>query len=151
MDFGEILDKWERRSGSGAPSQKSGANAMENWLQKNNVYDKDADAEKMSKPGKNRQRLLRSEPNAILDIHGQTSEQAKLTLESFFASAREKGHEKLRIIHGKGNHTQGEAVLGSVVRDFIEKCPFAGQSGYEKSPNGGSGATWVLLKNGSGE
>jgi hypothetical protein len=32
------------------------------------------------------------------------------------------------------------------VRKYIEKCPFAGESGHEKAANGGTGATWVLLK-----
>jgi len=30
--------------------------------------------------------------------------------------------------------------------DFIERCPFAGESGKEKTNAGGDGATWILLK-----
>jgi DNA-nicking Smr family endonuclease len=48
------------------------------------------------------------------------------------------------IIHGKGNHSRGEAVLGRTVREFIEHCPFAGESGHGRE--GGTGTTWVLLK-----
>jgi DNA-nicking Smr family endonuclease len=125
MDFGEILDKWENS---------------------NNVYDKDADEEKTAAPGRNKKRLLNVKPDAILDIHGFTSEKAWLELDNFFTTAKDSGHKKLRIIHGKGNHSQGEAVLNELTRKFIEKCPFAGESGHEKSANGGSGATWVLIK-----
>ena len=149
MDFGEILDKWEGRKPEfrgevpGANSKKS---AMELWLQKNEIYDKDANEEKNPGHGENKKRLLNKKPDAVVDIHGLTSEEAWLSLEQFFENAKTNDYKKLRIIHGKGNHTQGDAVLKATVRKFIEQCNFAGESGYEKSENGGSGATWVLLK-----
>ena len=141
MDFGDILDKWEGQSRS-----SSKKNAMDTWLKDNEIPDKDADVRVTSTPGENRRRLLREKPDDILDIHGFTEEKAWLTLDVFFTNAKNCGFEKLRIIHGKGNHSQGEAVLGRTVIKFIEQCPFAGESGYEKAANGGSGATWVLLK-----
>jgi len=67
-------------------------------------------------------------------------------LDQFFSNAKENGYEKLRIIHGKGNRSQEGAVLRQTVRKYIEQCPFAGENGFEKSANGGSGATWVFLK-----
>ena len=140
MNFGDILEKWEQ----GHPaSQKT---AMSAWLKENDIYDKDADAQKTTVPGENRRRLLHIQPDDTLDIHGFTGEKAWLLLDQFFSNAKNSGFEKLRIIHGKGNHSQGEAVLGRTVRKFIEQCPFAGESGNEKSTNGGSGATWVFLK-----
>jgi hypothetical protein len=33
-----------------------------------------------------------------------------------------------------------------VVREYIERCAFAGESGPATAADGGSGATWVLLK-----
>ena len=140
MDFGDILKKWER--GTGASQSKD----IDLWLQKNKVPDKDAVAGRTPVRGKNRQRLLRIEPDGVLDIHGLTSEKAWISLEHFFSNAKENGFEKLRIVHGKGNHSNGDAVLTGVVRKYIEKCPFAGESGSEKAINGGSGATWVFLK-----
>lgn len=145
MDFGEILEKWER-GGAGKNSKTSRSNAMQTWLRGNEVYDKDAEMQRTQTPSENRRRLLRKKPDDILDIHGFTSEKAWLFLEQFFTSAKNNGFEKLRIIHGKGNRSQGEAVLGSTVRKYIELCPFAGESDYEKAANGGTGATWVLLK-----
>jgi DNA-nicking Smr family endonuclease len=54
--------------------------------------------------------------------------------------------EKVLLIHGKGNHSEGEAVLKRAVLQFIEKCPYAGESGQPNVELGGNGATWVLLK-----
>jgi DNA-nicking Smr family endonuclease len=147
MDFGEILKKWENRQ-TGKPvlpntSQKSD---METWLKNNEIIDKDADTQRNFAPGEKRRRLLNKKPDDVFDIHGLTSEKAWSLLEQFFENAKNNGCEKLRIIHGKGNHTQGEAILGSIVKKFIEQCSYAGESGYENSSNGGTGATWVLLK-----
>jgi DNA-nicking Smr family endonuclease len=141
MNFGDILSEWER--GQTGASRKSD---MEIWLQKNDVYDKDANVKSRAAPGENRKRLLNSQPDDVLDIHGLTGEKAWFSLDEFFTKAKDCGYEKLRIIHGKGNHSQGEAVLGRTVLKFIEQCAFAGESGFEKSINGGAGATWVLLK-----
>jgi len=159
LDFGDILEKWERGQYGGKPNSSitssgrtksaktnSSRNIMEEWLRNHEVYDKDANEEKTSAPGEQRRRLLHSQPDAVLDIHGLTDEEAWLTLDNFFLMAKDRGYKKLRIIHGKGNRSQGKAVLGRTVRVFIEQCPYAGESGYEKAPNGGTGATWVFLK-----
>jgi DNA-nicking Smr family endonuclease len=138
--FGDILKKWE----SGIDNSQK--HLVDEWLCNNKIYNRDDDFSKTAVPRKNRQKLLRNRPDAILDVHGLTSEGGWLSLEHFFNDAKNRGYTKLRIIHGKGNHSQGDSVLRSVVRKFIEKCPFAGESGYEKAANGGSGVTWVLLK-----
>ena len=135
MNFGDILEKWEREQ----PAVQSNATR---------TY-KDAYAKETAIPGENRRRLLRIRPDDIIDIHGSTREKAWLLLDQFFSNAKECGFEKLRIIHGKGNRSQGEVILRRTVREYIEQCPFAGESGYEKSANGGTGATWVFLKNNS--
>jgi DNA-nicking Smr family endonuclease len=166
MDFGDILDQWERRQsgGSGAKSggAKSGAkktnarnagaepapqvNPIDAWLRINGVRDKDAEAEYELSRTERRRRLHVKRPDAVIDIHGLTRDEAWEALEHFFAGAGERGFEKLLVIHGKGNHSRTESVLKRVVREFIERCPFAGESGYAKPAAGGSGATWVLLK-----
>jgi len=144
-DFGDILAKWEGTSEEGKiiPAKT----ALDEWLSKNEIIDKDADAKKTHSRGENRRRLLHGKPDGILDIHSLTSEEAWSALENFFTNAKDRGLKKLRIIHGKGNHSQGKTVLMHVVRKYIEKCHFAGESGFEKANHGGSGATWVLLKN----
>jgi len=141
MDFGEILKKWEH--GNKHNSKKT---EMESWLEKNEITDKDSHERKTKPPGENRRRLINLKADAFIDIHGLSSDEAWYKLEDFFKNAKNNGYEKIRIIHGKGNHTQGEAVLKQTVRLFIEQCDYAGESGFEKSIHGGSGATWVLIK-----
>jgi len=132
MDFGKILDQWDKHSGP--------------------VYDKDAElaALRTESSASRRRRLLHKSPDASLDLHGFTHEQAWNALDSFFGEAKTKGMEKLLVIHGKGNHsmtTGQETLLKKTVRDFIERCPFAGENGSGNGTTGGSGSTWVLLKN----
>jgi DNA-nicking Smr family endonuclease len=141
VKFEEILKKWESISGESSNQKKE----IDEWLSNDKIFDKDS-ISKDSNKRENRQRLIRINPDDILDIHGLTSDMAWVSMEKFFADAREKGFEKLRIIHGKGNHSEGDAVLKDTVRKYIEKCPFAGESGFEKAKHGGAGATWVLLK-----
>jgi len=125
-NFGDILDKWSSVHG---------------------IEDKDVeDSDKQISAQEKRRRLRNKKPDAELDIHGKTRDEAWQELEVFFGDAKEKGFEKLVIIHGKGNHSAGESVLKRVVMDFIERCPFAGESGKGKAAAGGEGATWVLLK-----
>jgi DNA-nicking Smr family endonuclease len=128
MDFGDILTQWENKNG---------------------VYDKDAEAadtDGRAASAERRRRLRAKKPDGILDIHGMTREEAAAALEIFFGNSKREGYEKILIVHGKGNHSEGDAVLKIFTRDFIERCPFAGESGYSDAAGGGSGATWVLLK-----
>jgi len=130
MDFGQILDQWDKHSGP--------------------VYDKDAELMVRSESSASRRRrLLRKSPDASIDLHGLTRDEAWNSLDAFFNDANNKGLEKLLIIHGKGNHTVSDgqdSVLKKTVRDFIERCPFAGENGNSSGPSGGTGSTWVLLK-----
>jgi DNA-nicking Smr family endonuclease len=114
----------------------------------NGVYDKDAAAGDAGRSGagERRRRLLAKKPDANLDLHGLTRDEAWVSLESFFETGRRQGLEKLLLVHGKGNHSEGDAVLKRTVRQFIENCPFAGESGPANAELGGNGATWVLLK-----
>ena len=137
MDFGNILEKWEKRT------------------QGNNVHDKDAaigrEEPGASLRGERRSRLLRKKPDDYIDLHGFNRDEAWSALDTFFENSRSKGYEKLLIIHGKGNHqgpvaAMNEGALRELSRRFIEGCSFAGESGYSSARDGGSGATWVILK-----
>jgi DNA-nicking Smr family endonuclease len=137
MDFGKILDQWERL----APAPT--------------IYGKDQEFE-FESSSERRRRLLRKRPDETIDLHGLNQEEAWEALARFFENAREHKLEKLLVIHGKGNHTESFTpvstanrslgILKNTVRDFIEHCPFAGESGYGNASLGGSGSTWVLLK-----
>ncbi|MDR1863872.1 MAG: Smr/MutS family protein [Treponema sp.] len=156
MNFGDILDEWDRQTAKTAGKKgaaRPGVQAVEKrnpldaWLMRNGVYDKDAE-EGESRPctGGRRRRLLHKKPDAVIDLHGLTQDEAWAALERFFENSRLGNCEKLLIIHGKGIHSAGEAVLSKVSRKFIEACPFAGESGRGSAAEGGGGATWVLLK-----
>jgi DNA-nicking Smr family endonuclease len=157
MDFGAILEKWDNQQGRTVSSKHSGhspeekVNPIDSWIRKNGIYDKDAEkggAEAVigkAEAAEKRRRLRNMKPQAALDIHGMTRDQASQALETFFHESLNQDLDKVLIIHGKGNHTAGEPVLKRVVMEFIEHCPNAGESGREKAA-GGEGATWVLLK-----
>jgi DNA-nicking Smr family endonuclease len=122
-------------------------NIMDAWLEKNGAPDKDAEiGEKGPSSQDRRRRLLRKEPDASLDLHNMTQDEAWLALDTFFRAGQQQGFEKLLVIHGKGNHPGSEGILRDLTRKYIEDCPFAGESGHGSSAEGGSGATWVLLK-----
>jgi DNA-nicking Smr family endonuclease len=175
MDFGDILDEWEGRTAK-SPGKRSGPRDLKRikkdpsrssgeqegypslepkrtdpltaWLRVNGVDDKDARAEGEGiSAAERRRRLLAKRPDAVIDLHGQSRDEAWETLEAFFYTSRQRGLEKVLIIHGKGHHSEGcEAVLKRMVRDFVERCPFAGESGHGSAAFGGAGSTWVLLK-----
>ena len=140
MNFGDILENWEKQK------------------PKNRIYDKDADESKDLSDSKTlreinhkrRTRLLRQRPDAAIDLHGLSSNEAWNALNAFFSESRQKGCEKVLIIHGKGNHLASSLTNAGVLRDlskrFIESCPIAGENGICSSREGGTGATWVILK-----
>jgi DNA-nicking Smr family endonuclease len=169
VNFGDILDEWDRQTAraqgkKGALKKKAPAPGVEElkktdpltaWLRVNGVYDKDAadsSAEESGEEpsrvsfGERRRRLLAKRPDALIDLHGLSQDEAWNSLEFFFRDGKNQGFEKLLIIHGKGNHSEREGVLKETVRKFIERCPFAGESGHASAALGGKGSTWVFLK-----
>lgn len=155
MDFGDILDAWDRQTSQAGKKREKGigengavVNAMTAWLRVNGVYDKDAESreEEDRRSAERRRRLKVKKPDAVLDLHGHTQDEAWTAMETFFEESRRQELEKVLLIHGKGNHSEKEAVLKRLVLRFIEKCPYAGESGQPNAEFGGSGATWVLLK-----
>jgi DNA-nicking Smr family endonuclease len=160
MDFGDILDQWDRQTARARKSERGGfgngkaekeperVDPLAAWLRVHGIYDKDAEAEiaRADDAGTRRRRLLAKAADAVLDLHGLTRDEAWIALDTFFKDSRRRGFEKVLVIHGKGNHSQSDVVLKETVRSFIENCPFAGESGHGGAAMGGSGATWVLLK-----
>ncbi|MDR2619345.1 MAG: Smr/MutS family protein [Treponema sp.] len=154
MDFGDILDKWDRQTATARGKKRviedeaaKTPNPLNAWMNRYGVWDKDTEnITDETAAWERRRRLLRKQPDAEVDLHGLTQEEAWETLEHFFCLSRERGVEKLLVIHGKGNHSKGDGVLKEITRKFIENCPFAGESGHNSGASGGQGATWVLLK-----
>jgi DNA-nicking Smr family endonuclease len=156
MDFGDILETWERQTRKrGAVQAKRKAvepppervDPQTAWLRVWGVEDKDREYEETREnAGERRRRLLRKRPDGVLDLHGLNREDAWAALETFFDDSRRQGFEKVLVVSGKGNHSGGEPVLRRTVREFVERCPFAGESGQGNASTGGSGTMWVLLK-----
>jgi DNA-nicking Smr family endonuclease len=133
MDFGDILRQWE-----------SGANAHA-------VIDKDKiamDAAAQEKPrtATGRRRLKNMTPQAVCDLHGLTREEARVKLDGFISESASKQFKKVLIVHGKGIHSEDGPVLAREVRAFIEADPRLGIHGQAQGKDGGSGATWAILK-----
>ena len=180
MDFGAILDQWDRlqkevkgrgRGGNSvsgkkanapkkneAPSNCSGEessftkriNPEEAWLRRYGVIDKDKIAAEEAERNRTRSQFyVKNLPiEAKIDLHGLTREEARDTLTIFVGDCIKRGLRKILIVHGKGIHTTGsDPVLGEAVRKFIEQDRRCGRSGHPDRRMGGSGATWVFLKN----
>lgn len=129
-------------------SQKT-VNPMELWIRRYGVTDKDSEAEAFLERAKmeSREYLRAMPPEARIDLHGLTRDDAWSRLESFVADCVSRGLRKILIVHGKGNHSRGsDPVLGRLVRTFIERHERLGSSGHPGHNQGGTGATWVIIK-----
>jgi DNA-nicking Smr family endonuclease len=175
VNFGDILDEWDRETAKprgkkaidaerrraekrvpGETDEKAGsrpepprANPMDVWLRRYGIQDKDEaldQLEKAESPQEERRRLRAMRPDATCDLHGLTREDAWARLESFFSDCHRRGLRKALIIHGKGNHSAEDPVLRQMVKLFLERCPYAGESGTSTLEMGGSGSTWVIVK-----
>ena len=128
---------------------KKQINPMELWLRRYGVTDKDKAADEYEERSKmeSREYLRTMRPEARIDLHGLTREEAWTRLNSFVNDCIRRGLNKILIIHGKGNHSHGsDPVLGPMVKTFIEQNKNLGTSGLPDRAMGGSGATWVIIK-----
>lgn len=173
-DFGDILDEWDRepkKQGAGSAASPGGTRgdapgggrraplapppvpdarrSQEAWMERYGVPD--AGHREGQSGGKPRVLMSRSEIDRIpvdgtVDLHGMTAAEAETALDRFFERAEASGWRKVLLIHGKGLHSPGGGVLGTVVRLWLQRRPSAGRSGTAGAGQGGSGVTWVLLK-----
>ena len=128
---------------------KKTINPMELWLRRYGTIDKDRLIEEGEEASKmeDRSYLKNMRPEARIDLHGLTRDEAWTKLEAFVEDCLRQGFKKIEIVHGKGIHSHGsDPVLGQMVRSFIEQNKHLGVSGHNDRNHGGSGATWVLLK-----
>ena len=103
------------------------------------------------KPGVSRRKALVSSyppPQSEIDLHGMTSESAECRVRTFiWQSARDK-LKTLRIITGKGLHSDGPAVLQDVTEAVLKEMQSAGsifRYRWEKKAKYRSGAVIVYL------
>jgi len=83
-----------------------------------------------------------------LDLHGNSSDAARMLLQEFLHEATQREFRCVLVIHGKGmNSKNGEAVLRKLTRHWLTQHHYV--LVYCDAPPrlGGSGAVLVLLKN----
>ena len=121
---------------------------MELWLRRYGVQDKDKQEEERIKKEESEQHdlIYNMQPEASLDLHGLTRDEAWERLELFITECKRRGLRKVLLIHGKGNHSQEAPVLESTVRTFVERDPRLGAFGHPPKKDGGKGATWVIIR-----
>ena len=126
MDFGDILNAWEKRQ-----TEKSGSERedMEDLISRYPPKESKEEASLRVNPDRENARGASTrrastrliEPQAVLDLHGLNSREAEQSLDEFISRARRKGFRRVLIVHGKGNHSQSEPVLVGLVRRYLEK------------------------------
>ncbi|MFO7731338.1 MAG: Smr/MutS family protein [Spirochaetia bacterium] len=154
MDFAQILEEWERgKSQKGSKTNKGEAEAkgrqvFERWIDSEEswkYYDKGT-PEEYNDPIATRGYLRKMEPEDEIDLHGLSLEQSLTRLEQFLNEALRRGLRKVQVVHGKGNHSKGKAVLPKAVLEYLQQSPIAGELGTPRREKGGAGATWVIIK-----
>ncbi|MCP5054510.1 MAG: Smr/MutS family protein [bacterium] len=87
-------------------------------------------------------------PEIVLDLHGYTAVEAESATEAFIRKSRAQGIRTVRLITGKGTHSQGKAVLPDVVeRKLIQlkRQKWVLGFNWEKKDKRKSGAVIVFL------
>lgn len=98
------------------------------------------------------QRLRRGEfaIQGHVDLHGQTSEQARETIERFVQESRVNGQRCVLIIHGRGLNSKDQIpVLKERVRVWLTRGRIARSVlayATARPADGGAGAVYVLLR-----
>lgn len=138
----------EKQEKAKVEKPKEQIDPMTLWLRRYGVVDKDAEEEKLQQKMSqlDRNYLRNMAPEASIDLHGLTKEEATARLDSFVAECIRRKITKILIIHGKGNHSSTEPVLAKLVHDYIERNYHLGESGHPDKTEGGRGATWVIIK-----
>jgi DNA-nicking Smr family endonuclease len=90
-------------------------------------------------------------PQARLDLHGQTREEALRAAERFVLRSRADGLRVVLVIHGRGQNSEaGEPVLRPALQEWLANAAAAraGVMAFAPAPArvGGTGATVVLLR-----
>ncbi len=86
-------------------------------------------------------------PEATIDLHGLTGDEASNRVRSFLQDCRANGIRKLCIIHGKGLHAPtGQGILKEIVVREIENSKLVREFGAPAAKYGGSGVLWVIMK-----
>lgn len=82
-----------------------------------------------------------------IDLHGQTRDQSRQALLMFIRESQQHGFKLVCIVHGKGYHSEdGRPVLKAMVNKWLQNIPEVLAFSTAQPRDGGTGATYVLLK-----
>jgi DNA-nicking Smr family endonuclease len=146
MDFGKILEDWEQAEG-----QKGGVDkaAKTHWAQALDQYDQVSGASDSEVGVRHKKKITlqvkRKHPiQDEIDLHGLTAKDAQELLKGFITEAISIGYRKVKVIHGRGLHSEKDSVLKPMVHSWLEENKYF----WELCPSdqGGSGATWIWLQ-----
>ena len=104
------------------------------------------------RPGVQKSRLKQIRNGKIvaedhLDLHGYRRDDARLTLLEFLDHAQRQSFKLVRIVHGKGYHSNdNQPVLKAMVNKWLQSIPEVLAFVSATPSDGGTGAVYVLLK-----
>ncbi|MGX5658196.1 Smr/MutS family protein [Castellaniella ginsengisoli] len=139
-----------RRAHAQGAAESRAAPPIHRQRHKAPAFDPEADAFLQAGCGPDLLRGLRRGkwiPQASLDLHGSTLEQARERLDRFLASCLEHDIRCVRVIHGKGiGSRQGEPVLKAAIRQHL--CRLEAIQAWVQcgEHEGGEGALHALLR-----
>jgi DNA-nicking Smr family endonuclease len=144
-DFSKIYSSWEKMQKGKFGKLDS---LPEDWLDR---YPPDGSKKEITEksnyhPGEIRQRKRNLPYQRTLDLHGFTVDEARLKLCRFIADCSAAGIEKVLIIHGKGIHSKRGSKIPEMVHECLRNLSDVGETSNPDRKDGGSGATWALLK-----
>jgi DNA-nicking Smr family endonuclease len=85
--------------------------------------------------------------DAEIDLHGMNAAEAKAALREFVGVAIERHMSCVRVIHGKGRRSGPRGpVLKNIVSHWLQRANDVVAFGSARAVDGGSGATYVLLR-----
>ena len=91
--------------------------------------------------------LKRMDPQATLDLHGETQKDSEVKVREFLSSSLSNGLRKISIITGRGLHSEdGQGVLREVAEGVLRESDAVSDISNAPLSKGGSGALWVVLK-----
>lgn len=84
-----------------------------------------------------------------VDVHGCRTDEARREIGRLFERAAKTGARRLRIVHGKGLHSETAPVLAEYVTALLQRPPLAAHVaafGFAPLRESGTGATLVCLR-----
>ncbi len=91
--------------------------------------------------------LRRMDPQATLDLHGESQSDSEVMISSFISECVEHGLRKISIITGKGLHSEnGTGVLKDLALSLLSSSDYVKETSPAPLSKGGAGAVWVILK-----